>query len=110
MVRNVVNVVEDRCGQGQFAEPFRSRLRQNIGFADARRLVSEEQDHADRTKLNRIDLVRNLVKTKASRLNSYTNNQQSINYGTPNSVLTNQGAQMHQANSYIVNKNSGNHV
>lgn len=32
MVRNIVNVVEDRCEEGQFAEPFRTSIRQNIGF------------------------------------------------------------------------------
>ena len=32
MVRNIVNVIEDRNEQGQFPEPFRSVIRQNVGF------------------------------------------------------------------------------
>lgn len=45
MVRNIVNVIEDRCEEGLFREEFREKIRQNIGFEDAKRIVSWEYDN-----------------------------------------------------------------
>lgn len=42
MVRNIVNVVEDRCEEGIFPEEFREKIRQNIGFQEAKQVIADE--------------------------------------------------------------------
>lgn len=44
-MRNIINVIEDRCQEGLFPEEFRERVRQNIGFEEAREVVMEEWDN-----------------------------------------------------------------
>lgn len=88
MVRNIINVVEDRTEQGQLQEPFRSRIRENVGFTEARRIVNNEIEGVERTRLNRVDLNRNLIKSKISHLTTtnraHHNNEQhsSVNFAT----------------------------
>lgn len=72
MVRNIINVIEDRCEQGQFPEEFRNRVRQNIGFSEARRVVQDELNQPERVRINRVDLWRNLVKSKITKLAGQT--------------------------------------
>lgn len=72
MVRNIVNVIEDRCEQGQFPEEFRTRIRQNIGFAEARRIAQDELNQPERVRINRVDLWRNLVKSKITKFAGQT--------------------------------------
>jgi hypothetical protein len=67
MVRNIVNVVEDKCEEGRFPGEFGNKIRNLIGFNSARKLISEELTSYDRVKLNRIDLMRNTIKSKISK-------------------------------------------
>lgn len=85
MVRNVINVIEDRCEQGQFPQEFRDTIRQNIGFDEARRIVINEYENPKVVRVNKIDLWRNIVKSKISRLQGQTWDQtgQSYNTGFP---------------------------
>lgn len=64
MVRNIVNVVEDKCAEGRFPEHFSSTIRQLIDFNEARRLVSEQLSSSEIVRLNRVDLFKNLIKSK----------------------------------------------
>ena len=82
MVRNIINVVEDRCEEGQFPEDFRERIRQNIGFTDARRIIREELNNSERVVINRIDFMRNLVKSKITKMAGQTLGQTNYTYGS----------------------------
>lgn len=84
MVRNIINVVEDRCEQGQFPQEFRERIRQNIGFDEARRIAIAEYDNPQVVRLNKVDLWRNIVKSKISRLQGQTWDQTRQSYITSN--------------------------
>lgn len=82
MVRNIINVIEDRCEQGQFPEEFRDRIRQNIGFDEARRITIVQYENPQVVRLNRVDLWRNLVKSKISKLQGQTWDQTGQSYIT----------------------------
>jgi hypothetical protein len=82
MVRNIINVVEDRCEEGQFPEEFRNRVRQNIGFSESRKIVQDEWNNPERVQVNSIDLWGNLVKSKISKFGGQTLGQTYNTYGS----------------------------
>lgn len=78
MVRNIVNVIEDRCEEGLFYDSFRDRIRKNIGFSEAKKVVREELENPQVVRLARVDLETNLVRSKISQSQKQTINQANI--------------------------------
>lgn len=60
MVQEVVDVVEEKCEEGRFPEPFATQIRQrNLSFTDARRLIHEASVNSRWPVPDRIDLYNN---------------------------------------------------
>lgn len=99
MVRNVINVIEDRCEEGVFPEEFRERIRQNVGFDEARKVILTEYDQPQVVRVNKVDLQNNIVKSKISQFQRQTYGQ---TYGqTAQSYII--GMPINTGSSYISN-------
>ncbi len=63
MVRNIVEVVEDKCEEGRFPDQnFRSQIyRDRVGFEEARSIVENTISSANFARISRVDLFNHLV-------------------------------------------------
>lgn len=63
MVRNIVNVIEDKCEQGRFPAGFKAAItNRNVGFDQARAEVNNCAKIYNYPFLNKIDLYNNTIR------------------------------------------------
>lgn len=73
LVRNIVQVVEDKCEEGTFKDTnFRNQIyRDLVGFEEARSIVESNIGTGNFVRVNHVDLYNNLVLWRGSGMTQH---------------------------------------